>query len=84
MSTFTHVPDGLRPSEAVVVCSACGEPLTLPRRASNAAPFCSRTRACRSAYSKWRYNHVPGVKDRIIERVMRRRQQRLTEPRETR
>lgn len=68
------LPEAVRPSEAVVRCHKCGEALVLPKRRSNSPPFCSKP-DCRKAYARWRYHNAPGVKEKMIDAVMRRRAQ---------
>lgn len=67
-----ELPSTVRPSEAVVLCTHCGDPLVLPKRKSTSPPFCGK---CRTAYARWRYHNTPGVKERMIDGVMRRRAQ---------
>ena len=74
------LPDSVRPSEAVVLCTKCGEALVLPKRKTKSPPFCSKP-DCRRAYQRWHYHHDADYRQRQIDRVLRLRRQGLSQSR---
>jgi endogenous inhibitor of DNA gyrase (YacG/DUF329 family) len=48
-----------------VRCTHCGAVVTIVKLNSKAPPFCSQ-HACHSAYQRWRYRNVPGVRERAF------------------